>query len=289
MRFFGYNARQRIGAATMKLFFLGTGSAEGFPALFSDTPINREARRRGGRDLRTRSSALIDGIVKIDLPPDTLAHLHQYPHLCFADLQHLLFTHSHDDHFAVRELQYLSPNFAPDRRLPLNVYATNELIRRMIPEMASFFEEAPLRFHSIAPFEEIAVGHLKVTPVTARHKPDEVCLNFLVRDQGASLLYATDTGWYDEPTWDFLAGANLGLVVLECGKGISDNPYDGHLSLDECIRFRQRLETSGAIAADGRVLLTHICHTGLLLHDELAERGAPYGLEVAWDGLEIHL
>lgn len=273
----------------MKVFFLGTGSAEGFPALFSDTPINREARRRGGRDLRSRTSVLIDDTVKIDLPPDTLSHLHRYPEVCFADLQHLLFTHSHDDHFAVRELQYLSPNFAPDRHFPLNVYATNELIRRMMQEMGHFFEAAPLRFHSIAPFEEITVGHLDVTPVTSLHKPDELCLNFVIQDPQGKMLYATDTGWYEEPTWEFLAGAGLDLVVLECGKGISDNAYPGHLSLDDCIRFRDRLATSGALAGDARILLTHICPTGLLLHDELCERCQPHGIEVAYDGLEVTL
>lgn len=273
----------------MKVFFLGTGAAEGFPALFSDGPINQEARRRGGKDLRTRSTLLIDDAVKIDLPPDTLAHVFRYPSISFARLQHLLFTHSHDDHFAVRELQYLSPNFAPDRQDPLHIYATDELIRKMYAEMAHFFEPAPLLFHAVVPFKEVKVGHLFVTPVTAHHKHDELCLNYIVRDGERSLLYAADTGWYDRPTWEFLDGYPLDAAVVECGKGISSNGYDGHLSLDECFRFREKLLSGGGLEAGAPFLLTHICHTGLLLHEELSARCQPYGIEVAYDGLELLL
>ena len=280
-------ARGSIEAASMKVLFLGTGAAEGFPAIFSDTPINREARRRGGKDLRTRSSVLIDDVVKVDLPPETLCHVQRYDALNFARLQHLLFTHSHDDHFAVRELQYLSPNFAPDRTAPLNVYATNDLIKKMILEMSHFFEAAPLRFHSIAPFEEITVGHLRVTPIVAHHKVDELCLNFVIQEGNRALLYASDTGWYDPPTWDFLDGRGLDAVIVECGKGISDNTYDGHMSLDDCIRMKARLVSGGGLSPDAPVYLTHLCHTGLLLHDELSERANPHGIEVAYDGLQI--
>lgn len=271
----------------MKVLFLGTGAAEGFPAIFSDTPINREARRRGGKDLRTRSSVLIDSTVKIDLPPDTLCHVHQHEGLNLARLQHLLFTHSHDDHFAVRELQYLSPNFAPDRKAPLNVYATNELIKKMILETSHFFEAAPLRFHSIAPYEEFAVGHLSVVPITAHHKVDELCLNFLVRDSERCVLYASDTGWYDEPTWEYLNDVTIDSLIVECGKGISDNAYAGHMSLDDCIRMKRRLNDAGVLAANAPVYLTHICHTGLLLHDAMCEHAEPHGISVAYDGLEI--
>lgn len=271
----------------MKLFFLGTGSAEGFPALFSDTEINREALRRGGPNLRSRSTIIIDGLVKVDLPPDSLAHVHRFPNASLASLQHLLFTHSHDDHFAIRELQYLSPVFAPARNIPLNVYAGNELIRRMIPEMSSFFEAAPVRFHSIAPFEELTIGHLTIVPVLANHKPDETCLNFVFRDSASACLYATDTGWYQESTWRYLAGADLDLVVLECGKGIGDSTYPGHLSLEDCARFRSELLQTGALSPRGRVFLTHICPAGLLLHEELSERAAVHGMEVAFDGLEV--
>ncbi|HVK03388.1 MAG TPA: MBL fold metallo-hydrolase [Armatimonadaceae bacterium] len=274
----------------MKVFFLGTGSAEGLPALFCGCAICREAHRRGGRERRTRSSVLIDDTVKIDLSPDTLANAHAYPQIRLWELRHLLFTHSHDDHFAARELQYLSPNFAPLRRDPLQVWGSADLIAKLLPETDGFFEPAPLEFRPVVPFEEYAVGHLAVTPVTAHHKPDELCLNYLLRDPaGRALLYATDTGWYDPPTWEFLAGVPLHGVVVECGKGESANGYDGHLNLDDAVRFRQRLLAGGGLAPAAPFFLTHLCHTGLLLHEELSERCAPHGIRVAFDGMSLDL
>lgn len=276
----------------MKVFFLGTGAAEGMPALFCDCPVCQEAHAVGGKNYRTRSSILVDGVVKVDLPPDTLAHVHAYRQISLSRLQHLLFTHSHDDHFAVRELQYLSPNFAPCRKAPLNVWATNELIRKMIPEMDHFFERAPLRFHSVIPFDDMKVGHLEVTPITAHHKPDELCLNYILTDNSESprsLLYGCDTGWYDPMTWDYLATRRLDAVILECGKGNSNGTYDGHLNIQECGRVRGRLIESGTISEKTPFYLTHIAHTGLLLHDEMEEIVAPMGMHVAYDGFELEI
>lgn len=277
----------------MKVLFLGTGAAEGVPALFCECEVCTIAKRTGGPNRRTRSTVLIDGTIKIDLPPDTLAHVHTYPQINLSRLQHLLFTHSHDDHFAVRELQYLSPNFAPCRKEPLHVWATSEVLRKMLPEMAHFFERAPLRFHSVLPYDAVGVGHLSVTPIVAHHRHDELCLNYLLRDDrpggGKTLLYATDTGWYDEPTWEYLASCRIDAAIAECGKGISPSTYDGHLSVDEVIRFKERLHKSGTLSADAPFYLTHIAHTGLLLHDPLSERVAPHGIRVAYDGLEIEV
>jgi phosphoribosyl 1,2-cyclic phosphate phosphodiesterase len=140
----------------------------------------------------------------------------------------------------------------------------------------------------LEPFTEARVGHLDVTPVLARHKPDETCLNFLLRGpDGATLLYGTDTGWWDPPTWEFLEGRRIDAVVLECGRGAVTSGYDGHLDADQCVAARERLVAAGGLAADAPFLLTHVSHTGLLLHDELTARVAPHGITVAHDGLEI--
>lgn len=267
----------------MRVFFLGTGAAEGFPALFSRTPINQEALRRGGKNLRLRSGILLDETLRVDLCPDALAQVHKYPERDLTAIQNLLFTHTHDDHFAVRELQYLSCNFAPDRETPLQLWATDYALARLQAEMVDFFEEPPLRCRALTPFQEVQIGQVFVTPLTAHHKAEELCLNFIFRDGNKRLLYASDTGWYDPPTWAFLESIPLDAAIVECGKGISSNTYDGHLSLEECIAFKNKLLLKPAAP----VYLTHICHTGLLLHEELEERCAPHGISVAYDGFEF--
>ena len=270
---------------------MGTGAAEGIPALFCDCDICRQARQRGGKNIRSRATVLVNDTIKIDLPPETLAHVHQYPQINLAGLQHLLFTHSHDDHFAVRELQYLSPNFAPSRREPLHVWATDPLLCFIHRKTEQFFEAPPLQCHTLCPFEEVIVGSLAVTPVVSNHRDDELCLNFVLRGlrDSKTLLYATDTGWYDPPTWKFLLAQKFDGVVLECGKGVSQSAYDGHLSVEEVIKVREQLVEGGSVRDDTPFYLTHISHTGLLLHEEMERLVAPHRIKVAFDGLEIIL
>jgi phosphoribosyl 1,2-cyclic phosphate phosphodiesterase len=153
--------------------------------------------------------------------------------------------------------------------------------------MEQFFERAPLLFRSIMPFHPVAIGHLEVTPIPAHHRDDELCLNFLLSDGGRTALYACDTGWYDPQTWDFLATRRLDTVIMECGKGNSLSNYDGHLNVEEVVRVKCRLIDDGVISPDAPFYLTHIAHTGLLLHEEMVELVAPYGMTVAYDGMQV--
>ena len=48
----------------MNIRFLGTAAAEGIPGIFCQCPACRAARAAGGRELRTRSGAIVDGRLK---------------------------------------------------------------------------------------------------------------------------------------------------------------------------------------------------------------------------------
>ena len=54
----------------MKILYLGTGAAEGVPAVFCNCDTCREARRRGEKEFHSRSQVLIDGELSVDFPPD---------------------------------------------------------------------------------------------------------------------------------------------------------------------------------------------------------------------------
>src|SRR2546427_13271835 len=114
----------------MRIQLLGTGAAEGWPGLFCRCRACHEARRLGGKNVRSRSSALIDDILKIDFPPDTLYHVFQHG-IDLQKVEHLLFTHGHDDHFAMMELQYSSSMFLPaPLAKKLSVYGGQQGIER---------------------------------------------------------------------------------------------------------------------------------------------------------------
>ena len=62
----------------MVLQYLGTAAAEGIPALFCQCLVCRAAQKAGGREIRTRSGALIDGKLKLDFGPDSYVHMLRY-------------------------------------------------------------------------------------------------------------------------------------------------------------------------------------------------------------------
>ena len=59
----------------MKLTFYGTGASEGVPAVFCECESCVQARKLGGRNLRTRTSARVDDHVLIDFSVDSFAHV----------------------------------------------------------------------------------------------------------------------------------------------------------------------------------------------------------------------
>lgn len=93
----------------MKIKYLGTAAAEGIPALFCRCDICKEARKRGGREIRTRSQAIIDEKLLIDFPADSYLHILHY-NMDFSSIEHLLITHSHDDHFYPFDLRCVCPS-----------------------------------------------------------------------------------------------------------------------------------------------------------------------------------
>ena len=50
----------------MKIQYLGTAAAEGIPAIFCDCKTCQKARKLGGKEIRTRSQAIIDDRLLID-------------------------------------------------------------------------------------------------------------------------------------------------------------------------------------------------------------------------------
>jgi len=269
----------------VRVLFLGTAAAEGVPGLFCGCEVCQIARQRGGKDLRTRSSIFIDGVLKIDLPPDTLHHVLTYG-LDLSGLQHLLITHTHEDHLAVHELAYLTPGFAY-RQQPLTAYGSEDFVR-LLAGMSDNLRQW-LNLQSLQPFTPYEIDRYTVIPVLAHHREDEQCLNYVVSDGKVTLLYMCDTGWYREATWRYLAGVRLDAVIAECTKAFVDAPYDTHLGLTEVLELKERFRTMGITHSATRWAITHFSHNGRPLHQDLEAFCMPHGIEVAYDGWEMTL
>ncbi|HLK55939.1 MAG TPA: MBL fold metallo-hydrolase [Chthonomonadaceae bacterium] len=279
----------------MKVTLLGTSAAEGWPALFCRCEACGKARILGGKNIRTRCSALLDDTLKIDFPPDILHQVLQH-NLDLRCLSALVFTHAHDDHCAPAELQYRGVYFVPKPFADkLQIFGSKDTVHKirtaLSPETPDLDPaKYPLALHTLLPEKTITVSDYQVTPIRAQHDPTQDCFNLIFQDaDGTTLLYATDTGWYEESTWEFLKGFRLDGIVVECTKGLQDDGYKGHLSIPEVIRFRERLIGYGAFRPESPMVTTHFSHLSGLLHEETDALLKPHNIQAGYDGMTFHI
>ncbi|MDR1024606.1 MAG: hypothetical protein LBL56_02685 [Treponema sp.] len=270
----------------MELRYMGTGAAEGIPATFCSCPVCREAAGRGGREIRTRSQALLDGKILFDFPPDAYAHYLAY-RFDLPAIEHILVTHSHMDHFFPKEFELRSEGFVPTALPLLHIYGNDKVEQALLAALPQGDQgRHKLHFHRLNPFERIDAGGYAVTPLLAKHDPEERCLFYLVERGDTALLYAHDTGFFPAETWDYLGSAKprLGLVSLDCtSAAFKDGNY--HMGLPDVVLVREKLLKMG-LAGDATVfMLNHFSHNGGLNHRELCEKAQGLGFGVAWDGL----
>jgi phosphoribosyl 1,2-cyclic phosphate phosphodiesterase len=266
----------------MKIRLLGTGAADGIPALFGDDRVSAFAREHGGKDVRTRTAAIIDDHIKIDLPPDTHAQLLR-DHLEAKDWTALIFTHSDDDHCSIDEIQYALSPFTKLDYLQFPIYA-NDIVGDMV---RGRYPDWPMEIVETRSFECYEHMGYRITPVRATHIPGEDCHNLLVQKDGKTLLYATDTGIWNDDTWSFLSPFKLDLLIIECTDGFDPTMYEGHLDIEECKHVVDRLRKASILKPDSKVVTTHHSVRGLATHSELEIALNPHGIEVGYDGLVL--
>lgn len=95
----------------MKIRYLGTAAAEGFPAVFCNCAACKAARKDIGRELRTRSQMLVNEDLLIDFPPESYYHAMRFG-VDLSAVRTLLVTHSHTDHFYAQEFVNRGYKFA---------------------------------------------------------------------------------------------------------------------------------------------------------------------------------
>ena len=118
----------------MKIQYLGTAAAEGWPALFCNCEMCKQAAELGGKNIRTRSQAIVDDKILIDFPADTYAHMLQYD-IDLPSIHTLLVTHSHIDHWYPEDLMRRSKRFATAIDSTLHVYG-NDAVHEELMQVA---------------------------------------------------------------------------------------------------------------------------------------------------------
>lgn len=268
----------------MKIQLLGTGAADGIPALFSDSAVSRAARENGGKDVRTRCAAILDDHIHIDFGPDTWCQAAKHG-VRLADITAIVYTHSHDDHLARNELQYVLVPFTDLEYAPFTIYGNAEVLRK-VDERYPLWPFELIETRSFEPFHHAGT---KITPIKAYHKLDEDSQNLILQRDGRTILYGTDTGYWRDETWEFLAGWKIDALVIEATDGFARSDYYGHMDLAEAIASVKRLREMGVLPDSAPVVTTHHSHLGQATHAQLEEALSPHGMQAGYDGITIEI
>lgn len=271
----------------MKLKYLGTAAAEGIPGMFCNCRVCRNALEVRGKEIKTRSQALIDDNLLIDFPADTYLHILNYG-LDLRNINHCIITHSHFDHFHPDDFWCRFEGIAYDiSEEPLNVYVTGAGYNQAFKVL----EKADKRvvFHKITPFEPFRIEDYRIIPLAANHAPSTDPVIYIIEHGGKSLLYANDTGIFPDSTWDYLKtyGKKFNLVSLDCTGMALKNWRNSHLTLDTDKETYDRLTEIGVCDSNTVTYVNHFSHNGKLTHEELVVEAAKYGFSAAYDGLEV--
>lgn len=277
----------------MKFQFLGTAAAEGCPAVFCNCAYCNEARKRGGKDVRTRSQSIINDELLIDFPADTYWHAIQN-NLRLDKVKILLVTHSHNDHFDPYDLSTRGHWYAHDlAEEKLHIVCNQtvyELFTSIVTDISPVVSKN-LIFHIIKPFDTVNIGGYEITALRARHseQPEEAIF-YALSHNGKTVLYAHDTGYFFEECFEFIkskgyvfdfASFDCTNVDGECGEEWS------HMSFTEIQKVMRKLREFGAITDKTVCFANHFSHNGSPLHEETSQTAKTYGLQVAYDGLTI--
>ncbi len=301
----------------MKITFLGTAAAEGYPALFCDCPNCSKARKLGGRNIRCRSSALINDDLLIDFGPDTSAQVLRY-NIELRKIQDVLLTHSHLDHLSMWDFQYRFPGFRRKSSIgTTRVWGNPTCIdtfleqlqvgfienygngmQGLVPTIEEIEDEVPdflqLYPKRIKPHQTLEpTERYKVFTIDANHKPSELSMNFLIQEinsdgkKGISFLYGTDTGPWKESEWDYLESLDIkiDLVALDCTVG--ESVPGGHHSNKSFLEAKSEFESRNLLASDSLFYAHHFSHQSNFVYDDLVEYMKPHEVNVTYDGLII--
>ncbi|MDF2800731.1 MAG: hypothetical protein K0S61_634 [Anaerocolumna sp.] len=271
----------------MKLTYYGTAAGEGWPGLFCNCNLCNAARELKGKNIRTRSQALINDDLLIDLPPDTNMHSLVYG-LDLNKVNNLIVTHSHSDHFNPSDIELLREPFAYGRDT-LHIYGNdliNERILRNVP--SDEMTENVYQFHYAKPFIPFSIKDYIVVPLLALHDKKEECLFYQVTQGNKTLLYAHDTGAFPDATMNYLKDnkIHIDLVSFDC---TTQSVEDGlnHMGLLDAVKERQRLKDNGLIDENTVCIVNHFSHNGLWLHERMEAEAARYGFLTSYDGMSI--
>ncbi|GAB7010594.1 MBL fold metallo-hydrolase [Halorubrum trueperi] len=240
--------------------FLGTGD-----------PLGSGGRLQTSIHVDTGSTRFL-----IDCGASALSEMNRYD-IDRNEIEAILLTHLHGDHFGGIPFFVLDAQFASERTEPLTVVGppgtetrVTEAMEVLFPGLSSVDQAFDVDFVEIKTGDATRVGAIDVRPYAAVHPSGAPSYALRVDVDDATIAYSGDTEWTDDLV-EAAAGADL--FVCEAYAFDADIPY--HMT------YTTLLEHEDEIDAD-RVVLTHMSNPMLDHLDEVEH-------ECATDGMRIEI
>jgi ribonuclease BN (tRNA processing enzyme) len=193
------------------------------------------------------------------------------------EIDAILISHFHGDHFGGIPLLLLAAQYNDARRNPLRIVGppgTEVRVRALAEAMGHPLSENDFDFEIL--FDELRTDRLsEVGPVKARsfsthHQPHTQPHGIVVETGSDRISYSGDTGWFDE-----LPAQVAGSALFVCECTFWTPRYEFHLDHQTLVERRARFDC-------GRWILTH-------LGADMNEARSRSEFETADDGLVVHV
>ena len=309
----------------MRVTFLGTAAAEGYPALWCRCERCQAARARGGKNLRFRASALINDDLLIDPGPDVLASAIRLG-VDLAPVQTCLITHPHTDHLEAGTFFWRRKGFVATGLPELTVYGSQASMDRMLRLERRDIDPAAIRVapRPIGAFQHFQIGtggelprdprfgedgaaapetprrRYSVWTFAASHaEPAMEPMFFAIRqDEGPevaggakALLYSTDTGPYSDETWAALErlgqdGVRFDITAIDSTSGLGKDSK-AHMNISQMAWHQDELRRRGLLSESCQRFAHHFSHNGTPPYEELEPHLVGLGIKPSYDGLVV--
>ena len=186
----------------------------------------------------------------------------------------------------VEKMRHGGPRFTDIPQL--NIYGNSfvmETLRKSLDDM----EELKINLHEIKEGKEEKTDGYRILPVRGNHGSQQgFSHSYIIQKDEKTLLYALDSGSYDEDQFALIQEYQYDAVIMEGTTGLNEQ-YGGHMCLVNNIRIRERLKENKCLRENSRFLLTHLSPHWCPPHDWYESIVASEGLELAYDGLQIEI
>lgn len=281
----------------MKIQVLGTAAATSMPLAFCNCDVCRQSRRLGGKNIRKRSSIIINDELLIDLGPDAINACNMYG-VDAGKIRYLLQTHSHSDHFDAGHFVTRWSDYASKDLSPLDIICskgTAEDMNHWINEIESIdlFDEKwhsdlNYKLHMVKHGDIIHLGDYEIVAIDSKHDPRVEAYVYIISCKDESIFYGTDMLEISEKAWKILEKYRFAVVFLDQTYGKRFNA-GGHPDAGMVSDYVKIMKMKGIIDDNSLVYATHISHEGNATHEKMEKEAESRGYHIAYDGMKLSI